>query len=64
MEEEEFIYNMRSDLEDTRKETIDRIKELMDKGYSTERISRYLELEPDAVKNIIDEQGLLEGESI
>ena len=58
MEEEEFIYNMRSELEDKNKENMVRINELMEKGYTAERIARYLMLEEEDVKKIMDESDL------
>jgi hypothetical protein len=58
MEEEEFIYNMRSELEDKNRENMVRINELMEKGYSAERIARYLMLEEEEVRKIMEESGL------
>ncbi|HRC32877.1 MAG TPA: hypothetical protein PK736_05495 [Bacteroidia bacterium] len=58
MEEEEFIYNMRSELEDKNRENMVRINELMEKGYSAERIARYLMLEEEDVRKIMEESGL------
>ena len=58
MEEEEFIYNMRSELEDKNRENMVRINELMEKGYSAERIARYLILEEEDVRKIMEESGL------
>ncbi|MBL0053683.1 MAG: hypothetical protein IPP29_20395 [Bacteroidetes bacterium] len=57
MEEEEFIYNMRSELEDKNRENMVRINELMEKGYSAERIARYLMLEEEDVRKIMEESG-------
>lgn len=57
MEEEEFIYNMRSELEDKNRENMVSINELMEKGYSAERIARYLLLEEDDVRKIMEETG-------
>jgi hypothetical protein len=58
MEEEEFIYNMRSELEDKNRENMVRINELLEKGYSAERIARYLMLEEEDVRKIMEESGL------
>lgn len=64
MEEEEFIYNMRSELEDKNREDLVRINELMEKGYTAERIARYLMLEEDDVKKIMEESGLEENDEL